>query len=195
MQIEHVHRFRRRERVDGTRSTSFVPQVGVASGDPVQLVGRVQPQQIRDRFPLQDVCVHVDLVPEQAEPRQPPVRELERRLEALRARGGHVNEDRHLLVRERLIALDPQSDGRAESRGPQQHHARGTAECTPEETSPEMGPQPDRSPAKGPHPSHQERHAKQRERQCQQMEHANPPRGRLGYEVGGLRAPLEDRLA
>src|SRR3954463_8995863 len=83
------------QEIDGARRASLLRQLLVAAGDAVELIRRVQADEIGDRLPLEDMRVEVDLVALQ--------------IECAAAAVGIVHGSAELLRRRRLHA-DPRGD-------------------------------------------------------------------------------------
>src|SRR5438093_10930191 len=73
--------------------------------DAVELVGGGKAEQVRERMPLEDARVDVDLVPGDRVGRHPAVGKAQRGRELLRAVGTHRDARGELLARERAVAL------------------------------------------------------------------------------------------
>jgi len=112
-QREEVDQLRRPQRIHRAQGLLLLLGRAVPAGDAVELVGGVQAEHVRERLPLQDVGVDVQLVARDDERGLAAVRELHARVEALRAARADRNRRREGLARQRRVALDPEGDHRS----------------------------------------------------------------------------------
>src|SRR5207253_650309 len=122
-QLEHVDGIRRRERIDAARSRLLVLQPIVTTADAVELVGRVQPEDVRPGVPLDDERIHVDRVARELERAATAVGEGERGSELLWPRHARRDGGRDDFTRERPIAERGETDRSRERRQRQAEEA------------------------------------------------------------------------
>src|SRR5712671_6099923 len=109
-QIEQIQGLFPAERMQRARGGTFLLDLPKPPPDAVELVGGGKAQHVRERVPLEDARVHVDLVPGDRVGRHPPVGKAQRGCEMLRAVGTHSDARGELLARQRAVALYADSD-------------------------------------------------------------------------------------
>jgi len=125
-QGEHIQRSAPGQRKDRMRLGRFVAEAGIAAADAVELIGGVQPEEVGQRRPFEDVGIHVQLIAGQGEEPFAAIRHDEAGGELLRSRRLDLDHGREFFFGQGMIALHGQADGGEE--GGQGEHQQGADE-------------------------------------------------------------------
>src|SRR5437667_7935941 len=109
-QPEEIHRSLPTQGVDGPDGGALLLDSTVASRHAVELVRGVEAEHVRERLPLEDVRVDVDLVSRDVERPLAAVGKANGGGEALRTRRPDEEPRRDVLARQHPVALDPDGD-------------------------------------------------------------------------------------
>ncbi len=169
-QIEQIQGLLPTERMQRARGGAFLLDRPKPSPDAVELVGGGKAEQVRERMPLEDARVDVDLVPGDRVGRHAAVGKLQRGRELLRAVRTHRDARGELLARERAVALDADGDRALEE--PQRN------EQQPEER-PRHEAQGVQAEERGEAGDHEDRAQRQKHRRAEQPRQA----GRMRQEA------------
>lgn len=115
--MEDIQRLGLGERKDRPDCGPLLLESRVPPGDAVELIGGVEAEEIRQRCPLEDVRVDVQVIARQSEACLPIVGEAKFRLESLRSRRTDLDPGRECLTCECLVSLRGYSQRRQQKAG------------------------------------------------------------------------------
>src|SRR5262249_28534186 len=139
-EAEDVYKMVLAQREDGVRPAPLVGHFVVSAADAVQLVRRLEAEDVDDGLPLEDAGVDVEGITEEVELPDTAIGHRHRRAEMPRTHGLGLNDRRDLLGGEGTIAVNADGDGGEQRRERQTEQRRQNAHETVEQAAALPGP-------------------------------------------------------